>query len=281
MPETGNTETVITFIGGGNMATSLISGLCHSGHDPARIHAVDPTQAQRDKLSNEYAICTHASADEDGVLDADVLVLAVKPQIMAKVVRGLAPLLGERRPLVISIAAGVPLFALKNWLGDDLLFVRCMPNTPSLIGAGATGLYADDGVSDSQRDIAESIMATAGETIWVDSEQLIDAVIGTSGSGPAYYFAFMEAMQAGAEAMGLDAEAARTLVLQTAYGAARMALESGDDPATLRRKVTSPGGTTEQALNTFADGNLQALVASAMKAAADRAETLSQEMHDA
>src|SRR5699024_3505299 len=161
--------------------------------------------------------------------------------------------------------------------GNELPLVRCMPNTPALVGAGASGLFAADTVSTAQRDSAEAILATAGEVIWVDSEQLIDAVIATSGSGPAYFFAFMEAMQASAEAMGLDADAARTMVLQTAYGAARMALESGDDPATLRRKVTSPGGTTEQALLTFARGDLPTLVARAMRSAADRAETLSQE----
>lgn len=278
MSEKTNAKTIITFIGGGNMASSLISGLCHAGHDPACIHAVDPARAQRDRLAADYSICTHADAADGAALDADVLVLAVKPQMMADVTRGLAPLLGARRPLVMSIAAGVPLAALRSWLGDACPFVRCMPNTPALIGAGATGLFADDSVSAAQRQIAESILATAGSTIWVDSEQLIDAVTGTSGSGPAYYFAFMEAMQAGAEALGLDAEAARALVLQTAYGAARMALESGDDPATLRRKVTSPGGTTEQALATFADGDLQGLVARAMRAATDRAEALARDL---
>lgn len=278
MAQATNTETIITFIGGGNMAASLISGLCQAGHEPTRIHAVDPNQAQRDKLTADYAINTHATATAADALAADVIVLAVKPQIMADVVQDLAPLLDARRPLVLSIAAGVPLSALRAWLGDDFPFVRCMPNTPALVGAGATGLYADTSVSAAQRQTAEAIMATAGITVWVESEQLIDAVIGTSGSGPAYYFAFMEAMQAGAQALGLDAEAARTLVLQTAWGAARMALESGDDPATLRRKVTSPGGTTEQALATFADGDLQGLVARAMRAAADRAEVLARDM---
>lgn len=281
MAETQHKRTRITFIGGGNMATSLISGLCQAGHDPACLHAVDPTAAQRERLTKAYAINTHASADETGALDVDVVLLAVKPQIMAGVARDLAPLLGARKPLVISIAAGITLSALRDWLGDQLPFVRCMPNTPALVGAGASGLFAADNVSAAQRDTAAAILATAGAVVWVESEQLIDAVTATSGSGPAYYFAFMEAMQGAAESMGLNADAARTLVLQTAYGAARMALESGDDPATLRRKVTSPGGTTEQALLTFAQGDLPTLVAHAMRSAADRAEALSRELHDA
>lgn len=272
---------VITFIGGGNMAASLISGLCNAGHAPARIHVVDPSADQRNSMATRFGVHTHADANNAAVLNADVWVLAVKPQIMADATRALAPLLGEHKPLIISIAAGVPLAALHDWLGTQLPFVRCMPNTPSLIGAGATGLYADDDVSAAQRQSAEAILATAGTAVWVESEQLLDAVTATSGSGPAYYFAFMEAMQAAAEALGLDAQTARTLVLQTALGAARMALESGDDPTTLRKKVTSPGGTTEQALNTLADGDMQALVERAMRAAAERADTLAQSMRDA
>src|SRR5699024_4852776 len=223
---------------------------------------------------------THADADTTPVLQSDVWLLAVKPQVMAAVARGLAQIIGDHRPLTISIAAGVPLAALRAWLAVDLPLVRCMPNTPALIGCGATGLYADDSVSAAQKRSADDILATAGTTDWVTSETLLDAVTATSGSGPAYYFAFMEAMQAAAEAQGLDADSARTLVLQTALGAARMALESGDDPATLRRKVTSPGGTTEQALNRFAEGELQALVAAAMRATAERADSLARDMLD-
>jgi len=271
----------ITFIGGGNMAASLISGLRSAGHAGARIHVVDPDAEQRERMSRDFGVHTHAHADDRAVLDAGVWVLAVKPQMMADVTRTLAPLLNGRQPLVISIAAGVPLSALRQWLGEQLPLVRCMPNTPALISAGATGLYADVGVDQAQRQTAQTILSTTGLTTWVDSEQLLDAVTATSGSGPAYYFAFMEAMQAGAEALGLDAETARALVLQTALGAARMALESGEDPAALRRKVTSPGGTTEQALTMFADGDLQALVARAMRAAAQRADTLARSMHDA
>ncbi len=269
-------ETIV-FIGGGNMATSLISGLCSAGRAAGDIHVVEPDDARRTELAQRYAVHTHAAADSD-LLGAQVCVLAVKPQTMQEVARGLAPVIGTSKPLMISIAAGISLAALKQWLGQDLPYVRCMPNTPSLIGAGATGLYADHGVTSTQRALAESMLATAGTTVWVESESLLDAVIATSGSGPAYFFAFMEAMQAGAESLGLDAGTARELVLQTALGAARMALESGDDPATLRRKVTSPGGTTEQALATFTQGDLQALVARAMHSAADRAGALTEEL---
>lgn len=280
MAQASTNKQNITFIGGGNMAASLISGLCQAGHDSTRIHVVDPNAEQRAHLAQRFAVHTHADANTDPVVQSDVWLLAVKPQIMAEVVRGLAHIIGTHQPLVISIAAGVPLAALRTWLAADLAFVRCMPNTPALIGCGATGLYADDSVSAAQKHSADSILATAGSTIWVPSEALLDAVTATSGSGPAYYFAFMEAMQAAAEAQGLDADSARTLVLHTALGAARMALESGDDPATLRRNVTSPGGTTEQALNTFAAGDLQALVAAAMRAAADRADSLARDMLD-
>ncbi len=271
MPET------IVFIGGGNMATSLISGLCGAGGAAGDIHVVEPDDTRRAELAQHYGVHPPPPADSD-VLGADVCVLAVKPQIMQDVARGLAPLIGTSKPLVISIAAGISLTALKQWLGENLPYVRCMPNTPSLIGAGATGLYADEGVTSDQCALAEAMLATAGTTVWVESESLLDAVIATSGSGPAYFFAFMEAMQAGAESLGLDAATARELVLQTALGAARKALESGDDPATLRRNVTSPGGTTEQALETFAEGDLQALVARAMQAAAARADTLAEEL---
>ncbi|GAB3678765.1 pyrroline-5-carboxylate reductase [Salinisphaera aquimarina] len=267
----------IVFVGGGNMATSLISGLRSAGHDGGAITVVEPDDDKRDSLSRDYGVNCVANADGD-TLAADVLVLAVKPQMMRNVTQDLATRMAHARPLVISIAAGVPLAGLRAWLGEELAYVRCMPNTPSLIGAGATGLYADDSVNAEQREIAEAVLATAGMTAWVAREELLDAVTATSGSGPAYFFAFMEAMQAGARELGLDEHTARELVLHTALGAARMAIESGDDPGTLRKKVTSPGGTTERALDTFADGELSQLVRKAMQAAADRADSLGQEL---
>ena len=173
----------------------------------------------------------------------------------------------------------MPLAALAQWLGEDFAFVRCMPNTPSLIGAGATGLYAGTGVTADQRELADAILATAGITVWVDAESRLDAVTATSGSGPAYFFAFMEAMHAGARELGLDDDTARELVLHTALGAARMAIESGDDPATLREGHLK-GGTTAAALERFEAGDLNALVRDAMQAAARRADTLGQELMD-
>lgn len=267
----------IVFVGGGNMATSLISGLRAADTAGEQITVIEPDENKRQTLTAKYGVRCVAGADPQ-VLAADVVVLAVKPQMMAQVAGSMTPLIGDARPLVISIAAGVPLTGLREWLHADLAYVRCMPNTPSLIGAGATALYADADVTPEQRHLAEHVLASAGMTVWVDKESLLDAVTATSGSGPAYFFAFMEAMQAGAQALGLDADTARRLVLQTALGAARMALESGDEPGVLRQRVTSPGGTTEQALLRFEEGDLNGLVERAMRAAAERADTLAQEL---
>lgn len=267
----------IVFVGGGNMASSLISGLRHAGCPGERITVIDPDADKGAQLADRYGVNTLTAANAEA-LAADVLVLAVKPQMLRAVAQGLVEPLGAHRPLIVSIAAGVPIAGLREWLGADHAYVRCMPNTPSLIGAGATGLYADAGVSADQRAVVERIMITAGVTAWVEHESLLDAVTATSGSGPAYFFAFMEAMQAGAMELGLDQASARELVLHTALGAARMAIESGDDPATLRDKVTSPGGTTAAALDQFSQGELGALVHKAMHAASDRADSLGREM---
>ncbi|HET7315105.1 pyrroline-5-carboxylate reductase [Salinisphaera sp.] len=269
----------IVFIGGGNMTTSLISGLRNAGWAGDAITVIDHNADKRERLAGQYRVTTAARA-EAAHLAADAVVLAVKPQVMAETVRALAPVFGDARPLILSIAAGIPLAALRGWLGADFAYVRCMPNTPSLLGVGATGLYADQATTAEQRELADTVMATAGLNAWVDDESLIDAVIATSGSGPAYFFAFMEAMMAGARDLGLDKTAARDLVLQTALGAARMATESGDDPGTLRKKVTSKGGTTAAALAHFEAGDLNALVAGAMHAASDRAAGLALELSD-
>ena len=272
-------DSSIVFIGGGNMATSLVSGLRSADCPGERITIVEPDADKRRQLADDHGVRTVAEADAE-VLGADAVILAVKPQLLPAVCADLATRLADRRPLIISIAAGVPLAALAQWLGEDFAFVRCMPNTPSLIGAGATGLYAGTGVTADQRELADAILATAGITVWVDAESRLDAVTATSGSGPAYFFAFMEAMHAGARELGLDDDTARELVLHTALGAARMAIESGDDPATLREKVTSKGGTTAAALERFEAGDLNALVRDAMQAAARRADTLGQELMD-
>lgn len=272
-------DTSIVFVGGGNMATSLISGLRQADCPGERITVVEPDEAKGEQLAAKYDVRVVTAATAD-VLDAEVVVLAVKPQMLRDVCQGLAKPMGNNRPLVISIAAGVPIAGLREWLGADHAYVRSMPNTPSLIGAGATGLYADERVTAGQRELAETILATAGIVAWVDDEKRLDAVTATSGSGPAYFFAFMEAMQAGAQELGLDESTARELVLHTALGAARMAIESGDDPTTLREKVTSPGGTTAAALDEFSQGELGALVERAMRSAAGRADSLARELLD-
>lgn len=270
----------IVFIGGGNMTTSLVGGLCQAGWEGSTITAVDHNADKRQTLSEKFGVTTSGQARAEHLAQADAIVLAVKPQVMEATVRELRPLIGTARPLILSIAAGIPLAAFHDWLGNDAGFVcvRSMPNTASLLGAGATGLYADAAATDEQRQLANDIMTTAGLTVWVDSEKLIDTVCATSGSGLAYYFAFMEAMVAGAEKLGLDAGAAQQLVIQTALGAARMADESGESPAQLRSNVTSKGGTTAAALTRFQEGDLTGLVDAAMQAAARRSTELTHEL---
>ncbi|MBL3527494.1 MAG: pyrroline-5-carboxylate reductase [gamma proteobacterium endosymbiont of Lamellibrachia anaximandri] len=265
----------ITFIGGGNMAASLISGLIADGYDPAHITASDPNKERLSQLAANYAI--HTETDNDAaVQNADIVVLAVKPQVLESVVRDLAGAIWRHQPLVISIAAGVREAALREWLGEDIALVRTMPNTPAMIQSGACGLHASENVSDIQKDQAESILRAVGLTCWVSDESQMDAVTALSGSGPAYFFLVMEAMEAAAVKMGLEAENARLLTLQTALGAARMAMESKDSPATLREKVTSPGGTTERALGILQEGGLPALFEQALNGARDRSQELSE-----
>ncbi|MET0050773.1 MAG: pyrroline-5-carboxylate reductase [Candidatus Thiodiazotropha sp.] len=264
----------ITFLGGGNMATSLVAGLIADGYDRNRITVSDPDREKLSQLAANYGI--HAETDNHKALSgADILVLAVKPQVLEAVCREIAEPVQQQKPLIISIAAGIRLATLSEWLGEDLSLVRSMPNTPAMIQSGATGLYASDNVSEEQRSQAESILRAVGLTRWVEEESLIDAVTAVSGSGPAYYFLVMEAMEEAAISMGLDPETARLLTLQTALGASRMAMESSDSPATLRQKVTSPGGTTERALGILEEGELRSLFRKALEGARDRSRELS------
>ncbi len=270
-------EKSIAFIGAGNMAGALIRGLLKDGHPAGKIIAMDPDRTKLDAFSAESKInCTTDS--RSAVSAADVVVLAVKPQVIADVAQQLAPAVREHRPLVLSVAAGIRIEHLQHWLGDDCAIVRTMPNTPAMLQAGATGLFASDRVSEEQRSLAESIMRAAGITIWVEHEGLIDAVTAVSGSGPAYFFLFMEQMIRSAQSLGLGEEEATLLTLQTALGAARMALESDDSPATLRAKVTSPGGTTEQAIRVFEQEGLERILKQAMTAARDRSIELSSQL---
>jgi pyrroline-5-carboxylate reductase len=268
------TSSKLTFIGGGNMAGSLIGGLIADGYDSRQITVSDPDTDKLAQLAARFEV--HTETDNNKAIDqAKVVVLSVKPQILEAVARDIADGVARSRPLVISIAAGIQESALREWLGGEVTLVRSMPNTPAMIQSGATGLYAGPGVSDEQRDMAESILRAVGLTRWVDDESLMDAVTAVSGSGPAYYFLIMEAIEAAACEMGLDAETARLLTLQTALGAARMAIESSDSPATLRQKVTSPGGTTERALKILEEGRLRELFSEALKGAQTRSRELS------
>ncbi len=263
----------IGFIGGGNMARSLVGGLIAGGLDATRLQVAEPDAARRAELDERFGVTT--SDDNGAVASAvDVLVLAVKPQVLHAVVTRLAPVLGPRPPLLISIAAGVRAESIARWLGRPLALVRAMPNTPALVRSGATALFANPEVSANQRSRAESIMRAVGQTLWIDDEALMDAVTALSGSGPAYFFLFMEALEQAAIDLGLEPGAARLLTLETAQGAARMALSSEEGPAQLRERVTSPGGTTEAALGVFAEGGFAALIARALAAARDRSDEL-------
>ncbi len=266
---------VIAFIGGGNMARSLIGGLIARGTAPGSIRVTNPGADKRDALHRDFGVATFASAEE-AVDGADVWLFAVKPQVIRGVCQTLAPLASTQSPLLVSIAAGITTAQVRRWLGmPDARVVRAMPNTPSLLGAGVTGLYADAALPAVLREQAQSVLDAAGQTVWLDDEASMDAVTAVSGSGPAYAFLLAEAMEAAASAEGLPADAARTLVVQTLLGAARMLAESGESAAELRRRVTSPNGTTQAAIETFQRGGFEALTAAAIHAARVRGAELS------
>jgi len=267
----------LSFIGGGNMARSLIGGLIADGWPASRIQVTDTNPDQCAYLAERFGVTT-GSDNNAAVAHADVVVLAVKPQVMHAVGSEISAAIQARRPLVISIAAGIRSADLDRWLGGDNAIVRCMPNTPALVQSGATALFANACVNNGQRDLAESILRAVGLTLWLDDEQLMDAVTALSGSGPAYFFLIMEALQAAGVQLGLPEQTARLLALQTGFGAAKMALESDEDAATLRQRVTSPGGTTERALQTLEDGGLRELIARALTAARDRSRELADQL---
>ena len=270
-------DTTIAFIGGGNMARSLIGGLVAAGHNSQAIWAADPLPELLQQLQNDFNINTTAD-NHTAVTAADVVVLAVKPQLLHKVASGLASAVQARQPLVISIAAGIREPDMARWLGGEPAIVRCMPNTPALLQCGATALYANSKVSAAQKQLADTIMQAAGITVWVDEEILLDSVTALSGSGPAYFFLVMEAMEQAGQAMGLTSEQARNLTLQTALGAARMAVESNESAATLRQRVTSPGGTTERAIGILQDQGLEDLFMQALQGAKQRCQELSDQL---
>ncbi|WP_295802992.1 pyrroline-5-carboxylate reductase [uncultured Microbulbifer sp.] len=272
------TQAKMVFIGGaGNMAGAVIGGLVASGYPAERIVA---TGRNEQKLQ-EFAARTGVLVSTDNaaeVAEADVLVLSVKPQMMRELCEDLASIVSARKPLVITLAAGIPLAAYQRWLGAGVPIVRAMPNTPALVGTGVTGLYAGAGVSDAQKQIATQMAEAVGIALWVDEESGIDQVIAVSGSGPAYYFQFMESMIDAAEKAGMKRADAERLTLQTALGAAKLAVASDVDVAQLKRNVMSPNGTTERAVKRFQEGGLPQLVEQAMSDCAARAAEMAKEL---
>ncbi|MCK5897930.1 MAG: pyrroline-5-carboxylate reductase [Methylococcales bacterium] len=267
----------IGFIGGGNMATSLIKGLIASGHPPQQIWVSDVDAERLKNLSSMLQIKT--TLDNNLIIEnVNVVVLAIKPQVLRKVAEKIVPALKNSATLVVSIAAGINQNSLSQWLGQSTAIVRCMPNTPALVLTGATALHANINVSNTQKDLAENILRAVGIALWVKDEKELDAVTAVSGSGPAYYFLLMEAMEQSAIELGLSQQTARLLIQQTALGAAKIALELDESPEQLRKQVTSPNGTTQTALEVFEQGGFKPLVSKALRAAKERSITMSEQL---
>ncbi len=270
----------IGFIGSGNMAYSLIGGLISTGVNGQNIWISDPHSEKMTPIASQFSV-NITNSNIELVQSVDIVILAVKPQQLAQVCTEIASDVINSKPLVISIAAGVLSKDIESWLNNQQnqsnpALVRCMPNTPALVQSGATALFANKYVSDEQKTIAESILRAAGLTIWLDNESDMDAVTALSGSGPAYFFLVIDAMEKAGVQLGLDEKTAHLLAIQTAFGASKMALESNDSPEILRKKVTSPGGTTEKAIAVLQDGKLEELFAKALESARDRSIELAQ-----
>jgi pyrroline-5-carboxylate reductase len=274
MTDSLNNQTArLVFIGAGNMANSIIGGLVSHGYPAQLITATDPNAEQLDKLAQETGINT-STDNAVAVADSDAIILAVKPQVMEAVTSPLKDIIANNKPLIISIAAGITVANLLDWMGEDLPVIRTMPNTPALVQTGATGLFANNAVSKQQKSLANTVFSAIGIASWFNQESDLDAVVAVSGSGPAYFFMMMEAMEEAGVKLGLSAESARELTLQTALGAAKLAQASDVSTAELRRRVTSPGGTTEQAIKCFEEGGLRELVDTALQAASKRSKEL-------
>lgn len=267
----------IAFIGGGNMAKSIIGGLLKNGHPPECITVSDPNQTQLQALEDEYGI--HICQDNaQACQDADAILLAVKPQIMQVVLEPLANLPNLSDKLFISIAAGLRIDAMSAWLGCAVPFIRCMPNTPALVQCGASALFANSQSNEQHKALAHNLLSSVGIVEWVGSEADLDAITALSGSGPAYFFLLIEALEKAAQDLGLPASVCHAMATQTALGAATMAVQSEQTPAQLREAVTSKGGTTAAALDAFYQGNFSQLVSDAVNAAHRRSQTLSEEL---
>ncbi|MCX7292483.1 pyrroline-5-carboxylate reductase [Janthinobacterium sp.] len=272
------TELNIAFVGGGNMAAALIAGLAGKLTLGGNIHVIDPHAPALEKLQAQFGVTT-ATAASDALRAVDVIVLAVKPQSMREVAAQLLPFLdGERAPLILSIAAGIRAADLSRWLGDYSAIVRCMPNTPALIGMGITGMVASSGVSAEQQKTADAILRAVGQTVWLDDEAKIDPVTAVSGSGPAYVFYFIEAMQQAAAELGLTPEQGTQLAIATFTGAAQLAANSSEPVSLLRERVTSKGGTTYAALTSMEESGVKAAIVKGIKAAAQRGREMGDEL---
>lgn len=272
-----NSTPRVAFIGAGNMAGAILRGLVQQGYPADKIWAADPGAAKLKALAEETGI--HTSTDnQQAVAAAELVILAVKPQMMQAVLEPLQASFQATQPLVVSIAAGLTCDTLQSWLGSRLPLVRSMPNTPSLLGAGVAGLFATPEVNDQQREWVQQISEAVGQAFWVEEESQLEAVTAVSGSGPAYYFLFTEALAAAGEKLGLPSAMALKLAENTAYGAGKMLLNTEESPAELRAKVTSPGGTTAEAIQSFENQGLRQVVEQAAEAAAKRARVLSEEL---
>jgi pyrroline-5-carboxylate reductase len=268
------TPPVIAVIGAGNMGSSLIGSLIKNGHPGDKLWATDSSEEKCEAIKKKFHVQV-TSDNTRAAQAADIVLLAIKPQYFSQVATEIAPVIQTRKPLVISIAAGIRVKSIEQWLGAHIPVVRAMPNTPALIGCGATALYANSFVSEALRNTAESILRAAGVVVWLQDEKLMDVITALSGSGPAYFFLMMESLQQSAIELGLPEEIARLLTLQTALGAVRMAIESDTPLDILRHQVTSPGGTTEKALNVLEKKNIRGMFKEALSAAKERSEELS------
>ena len=261
------------------MARSLIGGLIGAGTAAGNISVGEPLTELRESLAQDFGIKALAE-NESAIKHANVIVLAVKPQVMREALTPLGTLIRQASPLLISIAAGIPARNIERWASGQPALVRVMPNTPALVGAGMSALFANENASVPQRDLAESIMRSVGITVWLEKESLMDIVTAVSGSGPAYFFYLMEAIEQAGTREGLDADTARLLALETALGAARLALESTEGPGQLRERVTSPGGTTEAAIRTLDASNVSDIIQNAVSAARQRSAELAGILED-
>ena len=271
-----NEQVTIAFVGGGNMAQAIIRGLINAGHPASRLKVSDPDTKQRAVLADIHSDLVVTDDNSVAISATDIVVLAVKPQIMATVAKQVAADIDTKSPLIISIAAGTTLASLTEWLGNNTPIVRVMPNQPALIGAGMSGLCATDNLDAANRDLASYVMAAAGEISWFASEADMDSVTAISGSGPAYFYLVMEILQEVAEEFGFDALTARQLSVQTALGASQVANHTDEELALLREKVTSPGGTTAAAIAALEAAEIRAIFRTALQAARSRSIELGQ-----